>query len=535
MQLARQRRRPHLVVAWFLLAALILAGAGPSVATAAAATGTAAAASNGRLVVAMPELLTSFDYPYDWDQTATYIQSNIGDCLVWRDRTTGKFIPWLAESYKNTGPTSWTLKLRQGIKFTNGEPFNAEAAKFTIDRILHDPTALVYAQWTFIKQVKILDDYDIEIDTASPEPAFLSKIAQTACQVVPPKYYQQVGKAGFSQHPIGTGPYELVQWVKDDSVTLKANPSYWRGAPKIGEIVFRDIPESSTAVAALLSGEVDLVMTVPDQFWKQINANSGLVLNRFVTSNVMILDLRAGPSPQMPKFVGPTTDPKVREAIALSIDRSQLIQLLDGMGIPTETRVTPPTPCVNQKLYNNPGEYNPQKAKQLLAEAGYHGQKLTFQTAASTYPHVSDVAQAVTAMLQNVGLNVQLQIMDNSAFREQVYAPYHNQDLYIDALQNSFFDPWITVLSERSDQRQRSGWSGSQADEADRLIRAAAVNMDPATRCQQYEQLQELTFAGNGGPYVPLYQLKDAYAMKKQVNFTMPPDQFLWFGDASVR
>lgn len=90
-----------------------------------------------------------------------------------------------------------------------------------------------------------------------------------------------------------------------------------------------------------------------------------------------------------------------------------------------------------------------------------------------------EVAEAITAMLEDVGLTIDLQVMDVTTFREQVYFPYRNDELYMDALGNSFFDPWIAVLSERSDRRERSGWNGPLADEADVLIREAAVNMDP--------------------------------------------------------
>lgn len=513
--------------AWILVLVAMLVIPG----SASLARGQDAAAK--RVVVALPELVSSFDYPYDWAIVATWVQSNLSDCLVWRDRQTGQFVPWLAESVDSVDPTTWRLKLRQGVSFTNGEPFNAAAAKFTIDRILADPEALVYGQWTFIKEVKATDDATLEIVTAAPEPAFMSRMAGTGCQVVPPAYYQQVGKDGFGEEPIGLGPFTLAEFVKDDHVTLRANPDYWRGAPKIDELVFRSIPEASTRVAELLQGGADVVSSVPVQDVPRVEEDQNLVLKRFLTAQVMILSLRAGPGETMPDFAGPTMDPRVRQAIELAIDRQALIDLVGG-GVPTLSRVTPPTPCSDPGLYDQVGEYDPAKATALLEEAGYDGRPLTFH-ASLAFPMEKEVAETIAAMLEAVGLNVDLQVMDTSAFREQIYVPYKNQELYLDALGNSFFDPWITVLSERSDRRERSGWSGPDADRADQLIREAAVNMDPEQRCQQYVELQNLLRAANGGPFLYLYQMEDTMGLSKRVVFEPSPDGFLWFGDAAVQ
>ena len=525
MQTQGRGRRAHGGLILVLVALLVATGSG-SVAR-------GQETGSRRLVVALPELVSSFDYPYDWAIVATWVQSNISDCLVWRDRQTGQFVPWLAETVENVEPTTWRLKLRQGISFTNGEPFNAQAAKYTIDRILADPKALVHGQWTFISEVRAVDDATLEIVTAAEEPAFLSRMAGTGCQVVPPAYYQEVGSEGFGQKPIGLGPFTLAEYVRDDHVTLKANPDYWRGAPGVDEVVFRAIPEPSTRVAELLQGGVDLVSSVPVQDLERIAAEESLTLNEFLTTQVMILSLRTGPSEPMPDFAGVTTDPRVRQAIELAIDRQALIDLVGGKGVPTLTRVTPPTACSDPNLYGHVGEYDPERAAALLEEAGYNGEPLTFH-ASLAFPMEKEVAEAIAAMLEGVGLNIELQVMETSAFREQIYVPYKNEELYLDALGNSFFDPWITVLSERDDRRERSGWSGPQADRANELIRAAAVNMNAEERCAQYVELQGLLRAANGGPYVHLYQMADTMGLNKRVTFTPSPDGFLWFGEVVV-
>jgi len=153
----------------------------------------AGAAAPTTVTAAFSGLVTSFDPPTDWDIVATWIHSNIGDCLVWRDRKTGAFVPWLAERWQRVNDTTWRFYLRKGVKFTDGEPFDANAAKFTIDRILADPKMLVNPQWTFIKSTQVVDPLTLEVVTAAPEPAMLSKMSGTGCQEIPPAYMQQVG------------------------------------------------------------------------------------------------------------------------------------------------------------------------------------------------------------------------------------------------------------------------------------------------------------------------------------------------------
>ncbi|GAB4431480.1 MAG: ABC transporter substrate-binding protein [Chloroflexi bacterium OHK40] len=495
---------------------------------------TADSSTQRTLTVGLRELVTSFDYPYDWAIVATWIHSNIGDCLVWRDRETAEFIPWLAESWENVDETTWTMKLREGITFHNGEPFNAEAVKYTIERIQADETALVHPQWLFISEVNIIDDYNIEFKTGAPEPAFLSKMSGTACQVVPPGYTEEVGTEGFGQAPVGTGPFKFVEWVKDDRVVLEANPDYFQGAPGIDRLVFRAIPEDSTRVAELLTGGVDLIVSVPIQDWERVESTGELALDRFTTTQVQLIALRSGPSKTYEDWTGVTENPLIRQAIAYAIDRQALVDLLDGMAIPTMTRITPPTLGSDPNLYGNVGTYDPERARALLEEAGYNGEPLTFHST-TAWPMQKEVTETIAAMLQDVGLNIDLQILEITAFREQVYAPRRNEEIYMDALGNSFFDPWITVLAEQSDRRERSGWSGPQADEADALIRAAAVNMNPEERAEQYIQIQNLLLAENGGPYVFLYQLKDTIGRSSRVSFTPAPDGFLWFGAAAVQ
>lgn len=491
-----------------------------------------AAAADSSVSIGMNELVTSLDPPTDWAIAATWIHMNLFDCLVWRNRDTAVFEPWLAESYEQVDDKVWKLKLREGVKFHNGEEFNADAVKWTYERILGDETMITHKQWLFIKEIRALSPMEVEIETVDPEPAFLSKISGTGCGVQAPLAGMKQKEEGSEYTPIGTGPFKFVEWVKDDHITLAANEEYWQGAPAIKTLIWKAIPEVSTRVANLLTSDVDLVLSVPAQDWERVNGNEGTEIKQFLTTQVMLLAMRIGPSAKYEDWTGITSNAKIREAIGLAIDRAALIDLIDGMGIPVLSRVTPPTLGWSEALYDQVGEYNPDRARELLQEAGYDGSPLTFH-ASTSWLKQKEVAEAITAMLQDVGLNIDLQVLDVTTFREQIYFPYRNDELYMDALGNSFFDPWIAVLSERADRRERSGWSGPLADEADQLIREAAVNMDPAARAEQYIKIQELINQDFVNVY--LYQMYDTVGISKSLDWNPPLDGFLWMGNAKLK
>lgn len=519
-----------LVLLMGVLAGCVAPAAAPQGAPAAAAPQEAAAPSTN-VTIGMNELVTSLDPPTDWAIAATWIHMNLFDCLVWRNRETGQFEPWLAESVENVDDKTWRMKLREGVKFHNGEEFNADAVDWTYKRILADDTMITHRQWTFIDQINILGPYEVEFVTVDPEPAFLSKISGTGCGIQAPIAGKEQAESGAEYTPIGTGPFKFVEWVKDDKIVMEGNDDYWQGAPAIDTLTWKAIPEVSTRVANLLTGDVDLVVSVPSQDWERVNGNEGTSVKEFLTTQVMLLALRTGPSEKYPDWTGITSDKRIRQAISYAIDRAALIDLIDGLGIPVLSRVTPPTLGWDEKFINQLGEYDPEKAKALLAEAGYNGEPLTFH-ASTSWIKQKEVAEAIEAMLEAVGLNIDLQVMDVTTFREQIYFPYRNDEIYMDALGNSFFDPWIAVLSERSDRRERSGWSGPLADEADALIRDAAVDMNSETRAEKYVKIQDLI--NEDAVNVYLYQMYDTVGMNNRLGWEPPLDGFLWMGNATL-
>ncbi|TGU83150.1 ABC transporter substrate-binding protein, partial [Mesorhizobium sp. M00.F.Ca.ET.186.01.1.1] len=165
--------------------------------------------------------------------------------------------------WKNIDPLTWEFKLRQGVKFTNGEPFNAEAVKFNIDYILDEKNNSFYrSRWKDVKEVKVIDDQTVQVITAQPFPTLLLRIADDLL-IMAPKHTKEVGLEKAATDPVGTGAYKFDKWTRDDSLKLVANEEYWQGAPSIKRVTFRIIPEFSARLSAFLGGEIHLFKNVP--------------------------------------------------------------------------------------------------------------------------------------------------------------------------------------------------------------------------------------------------------------------------------
>jgi peptide/nickel transport system substrate-binding protein len=222
----------------------------------------AVAAPAGKVTIAQGVDPTTLDIMNQQETPASVIGAHIFEGLVERDQSL-KIIPALAtELPKLVAPTTWEVKLRKGVKFHNGEDFNAESAKFSLERV-KDPKMRASSNFRPIDRVEIVDSHTIRVHTSKPWPTFLSIMTFAQASMYPPKAYAGKEPADISRQPIGTGPYKFVRWAKDEEIVLEANGGYWRGAPSIKTVVFKPIPDDAVRVAALQNGEVDVAVNIP--------------------------------------------------------------------------------------------------------------------------------------------------------------------------------------------------------------------------------------------------------------------------------
>ena len=224
----------------------------------------AGAAPAGKVVIAQGVDPTTLDMMNQQEQPASNVGAQIFESLIERDQSL-KLVPALAaEMPKLVAPTTWEFKLRRGVKFHNGEDFNADAVKFSIERLVNPANKLRgSSSFAPIDRVEIVDPYTVRIHTKKPWPVFLSHIALRQAAMYPPKEHAGKDTAAISKNPIGTGPFKFVRWAKDEEIVMEAFPGYWGGAAKIKTVVFKPIPDDAVRVAALQNGEIDVAVNIP--------------------------------------------------------------------------------------------------------------------------------------------------------------------------------------------------------------------------------------------------------------------------------
>jgi peptide/nickel transport system substrate-binding protein len=322
-----------------------------------------AAAQKDTVVIAYPQKFSTLDYYQLTTRASIHFGNMVWDTLVRQDIKTGKMNPRLALSWKRIDPTTWEFKLRPGVKFHNGNPFNAEAVRYTVEECALNPKSGWLVNFKFLKKAEVVDDLTVRIISHKPFPIFLNRIASML--IYDPVYCKQVGDKKVAEAPMGTGPYQFVKHDRGNQLVLKKNPNYWeKGVPKIENLIFRIIPETSTRMSELISGGVDFAFYFTPDNLGMLKGNVVPVETETIRVNFWQFDSSGRASKT------PLTDKRVRQAICHAIDRKAIIKnVMRGLAGELDSPMHPLQfgydPSV--KFY----DYNPEKARALLKEAGY--------------------------------------------------------------------------------------------------------------------------------------------------------------------
>jgi peptide/nickel transport system substrate-binding protein len=399
-------------VFFLALGALVLAG--PLRATAQPA---------GRVVLAQGVDPTTLDPHHHQEAPAANVLLNIYDTLLFLDKDL-KLIPWLAESWRAVNPTTWEFKIRKGVKFHNGEEVDAEAVKFSFERIVNpDLKVRQGPNFTRLDRVEAIDKHTVRIITKKPWPILENQLASEG-SIVPPKYFREKDAAFLAKNPVGSGPYKFVTWAKDEAITLEANASWWGGAPKVKTLVFRPIPEHATRVAALQAGEVDIVTNVPPHLVKQIESDPKLYVSRAPSVRVIYVSISTHKYDKEHRVLGPvdwpTKDKRVRQAINHAVNADEIIaNVLEGNGIRTATVLTSKHFGFDPKL--QPYQHDVAKAKQLLTEAGYpNGIDIVLNSPDGRYLKDKEVAEALAGQLTKAGIRTTVKTFEWGTYLNQM-------------------------------------------------------------------------------------------------------------------
>jgi peptide/nickel transport system substrate-binding protein len=348
------------------------------------------------------------------------VAAHIWDTLVGIDDDLG-LEPRLAESWHLINDYVWEFELRQGVQFHNGEPWNAEAAQFSLTRAATLTDALeTFATDVSLESVEVVDEYTIRIRTQ--EPAVNLPYELATVEMLPREYYQATAEDELSQQPIGSGPYRFVTWDSEGTVTLEAVPDYWRGSPLVQSIQFATALQAEQRVARLDSGDATLIADVPPDWMDEVEESAVARLVLVEGTQRMLVGIHIQENT-------PLADRRVRQALNYAVDVEAIVsELLGGYGQRYGSWVNPPND--NPDLTAWP--YDPEKARELLVQAGYSdGFSTEMHLPVDRYQRGQEVAEAIADDLGQVGVQVEIKAVPWSEYVRELLNPDLTPPLFL--------------------------------------------------------------------------------------------------------
>lgn len=481
-----------------------------SAAPAGEAAAAPAAAADQTIIVAMAGAPDSLDPADHRSRLSETVIRNMFDGLVTRDTTSGVHLE-LAESIELIDPTTYEVKLRQGVKFHDGSEMTADDVVFTFNRIIQEnmidyPEAHTSPRKGLIAplaSVEKVDDYTVRLMLSAPWPPAMQLLVHQ--QIVPKAYIEAVGTKGFVENPIGTGPFHFVEGQLDDQVVMERFDDYYGGAPDLSPVgpaciqraIIRVIPEASTRVAALLAGEVQIIQAVPPDLAATLEQNPDVVVKSVPGTQPKWMEMNVNQAPFDNK--------DVRQAMNYLIDKQLIIDALySGRAVALGGALSPFNNFADPNL--SPYPYDPAKANELLAAAGisdsdgdgkleWNGAPWSF-VVDSVDEHRS-LAEAVVAQLQEAGIDASLRLWEYSVVSPLLKAG--ERTAYLDDWGDSAFDPvghmeakWHGVVADSP--YGRGNFSGYNNERVNELIQAGETETDVAKRHELYDEAQALIY-----------------------------------------
>lgn len=468
------------------------------------------------LTIAVAQLPKVLEPALELNNVGTRVTYSVFDTVIRRDFKGSPdgggsaLLPHLATSWKRESPQSLLVTFRDDVTFHNGDRMSAEDITYTFrnGRLWGDKAEIPGGRAFFgtLSGVEAVDKNTVRFTTRIPDVLLEQRLASWCSWVVNKRHYEQAGIEGFGKNPVGTGPFRFSKAKANEFMEFEAHDAYWMGRPTARRVTFREVPELSTRIAGLVSGEFDLITNIPPdqlavlQGYKDVDARSVVLAN----SHLLTFDARSAQ----------TSDKRIRQALSLSIDRKKLVDSLwlGKAAIPASH---------NYPEYGEmflPGRalaFDPARAKSLLKEAGYKGEPITYRTMPNYYTAALDAAQIIVEMWKAVGINAQLQVVES-------FAQMQGAGQQVGNTSNStrFPDPlgalWISWGPNSEFQRMKA-FPETDAASFNALGRQLESETDPAKRKALFSGM--LDAWEDACPATILYQPFESYGVKKKIGW----------------
>lgn len=430
------------------------------------------------IVVATATEAVTLDPQKGWDGASLYVLRQMFNGLVKLDANM-KIVGDLAESWEFTSESSVTFTLRQGVKFHNGEVLKASDVVFSIERA--QASAKVKAFAANIVSVVADDDRTVTITTDGPYAPLMNNLCHTACSIVSQKAVEEVGDGKFSSAPVGTGAFAFVQWDSGSKIVLKRHEDFFGGKVLPTTLTFKLMTEGSSRTMALETGEVDLNLVVTAADAARVDADK-------------VMDLVVSMSPKieyvsMNQKVEPFNNPLVRQAINYAIDRETLNTVATaGYGVVSNSVMNMQITGYTENVTGY--EYNPEKAKELLAKAGYpDGFSSSILLSGDTR---NLEAQLIQGNLMEIGIDLDITTLDSTTVLEQINNG--NYKMFIMSYNNTTGDPdtSLYMLFHSTVPASSGNRSFTNIPRVDELLDGARLEMDATARMAMYAEVQQI-------------------------------------------
>jgi len=475
-----------------------------------------AADAKTNLNIALTGDATSLDPHNATDSISWRVNYQIFDRLVTFDAKL-KIVPQLAESWTASADAkTYTFKLRKGVAFHDGTSFNAEAVKVNFDRLADKANKL--SQYgtigQYIESVVTNGDYGVTIKLNTPQAAFLSNIAIAAGSIISPKSIKE-NPQGISKHPVGTGPFKFKEWNPGDSLVLEANDAYFGGKPAVRTVTFKTVPENSSRVIQLETGEADFIEQIPPTELKRLEAEGKVVVNTRFNNRILYVGINNA-KPVL-------NNPKVRLALNLAVDRNTLTKkLYEGRVRPAESFFSEYT-FGTAKVGAYP--YDLAKAKTLLQEANVKPESLTLRIVyAGNTTQDRPAAEFVQNSIQKLGIKVDLAVLELGAYFDALKKP-ESYDLYVRGASTLTGDA-DALFRESFLSTSTLNYAKYKNTKVDDLILKAGGTSNAKTRIALYAEASKII--KEDAPWIPLYEDVAYSGFTKQVKGVLLLPSLLW-------
>jgi peptide/nickel transport system substrate-binding protein len=459
------------------------------------------------------DAIPNVDPYYNSQRTGMVVAFQAFDCLVYRDPLTMEIKPALATSWKQVDATTIDFTLREGVTFQNGDPFTADDVVYTINNIIQDKRVAIPAYYTSYAGAEKIDDFHVRLKLTGVSPAVMEYLSMVT-PIWPKAYREKIGADAYARAPVGTGPYKITKVDGTTQIDLERYDGYYAGSPKgrpaIRYIKIHEVPDATTEMTELLGGKADWIWGYNADQFANIARMPNLEAVRFGTMRVHYMTIDAAGRSGADN---PLTKLKVRQAIISAIDRGTMAkQLIQG-----DSRVID-TPCFPSQFGCDVSaavkySYDPARAKQLLAEAGYPN---GFDTELVTYAPPA-LAAALQNYLKAVGINLRIQQLQIGAAIQLAQAG--KAPLYSGSWGSNSINDISAFMPN---------WLGAGLDdyardpEVQNLLKQAGASADPELRRKAYSEAIHL--ATERVDFIPLFSDVRYVAFSKQLNFQGFPD-----------